>query len=81
MRETVESKVVTSVGPNLKGNPAMKVQIEAEDRDTTERKVAITFEEIGARGWVRIEVDGRAFDVDFQEFSQASRSVCLDREE
>jgi len=60
----------------------MKVQIEAEDRDTTdERKVAITFEEIGARGWVRIEVDGRAFDVAFREFSQASRSVCLDREE
>ena len=59
----------------------MKVQIEAEDIDMTERKVAITFEEIGARGWVRIEVDGRAFDVDFREFSQASRSVCLDREE
>ena len=59
----------------------MKVQIEAEDIDMTERKVAITFEEIGARGWVRIEVDGRAFDVAFREFSQASRSVCLDREE
>ena len=59
----------------------MKVQIEAEDTDMTERKVAMTFEEIGARGWVRIEVDGRAFDVDFREFSQASRSVCLDREE
>ena len=59
----------------------MKVQIEGEDIDNTERKVAITFEEIGARGWVRIEVDGRAFDVDFREFSQASRSVCLDREE
>lgn len=59
----------------------MKVQIEAEDIDMTERKVAITFEEIGARGWVRIEVDGKAFDVAFREFSQASRSVCLDREE
>ena len=60
----------------------MKVQIEAEDRDTTdERQVARPFEEIGARGGVRIEVDGRAIEVAFREFSQASRSVCLDREE
>lgn len=59
----------------------MKVQIDAEDRDVTDRKVTMTFEEIGTRAWVRVEVDGKCFDVDFREFSQASRSVCLNRED
>ena len=59
----------------------MRVQVEAEDQGTTGRKVPMTFEEIGSQAWVRIEIDGQQYDVDYREFWQAARSVCLNREE
>lgn len=60
----------------------MKIVIEAEDRNSAEDgesgpKVEIVLTEIGSSAWVRLDVGGRSYDIDYREFWDAARAVCV----
>jgi hypothetical protein len=60
----------------------MRIVMEADDRTGLEQgdkieRTEIVLSELGSEGWVRMEVGGRTYDIDYREFWNAARSVCI----
>jgi hypothetical protein len=58
----------------------MRIVMEADDRTGLEQgdkieRTEIVLSELGSEGWVRMEVGGRTYDIDYRERG----AVCLHR--
>jgi hypothetical protein len=58
----------------------MKISLDAEPRidEKCGDCVPLILEELGARSYVRLTLEGREYDIDYREFWAAARAVCID---
>jgi hypothetical protein len=53
------------------------LQLDQDDRTKVE-SVPMMLEAVGSQVWIRIAVGGRTYEVDYGEFWDAARAVCID---
>ncbi len=59
----------------------MKVVVDAAIIDPKEGEIGrqpIELEQIGSEAWVRLTIGGQVWDIDYREFWNSARAVCID---